>query len=124
MKKLAILGSTGSIGTSTLSICESFPERYQPIALAAGQNLETALAQCLRWRPQVISVATEELAAKLQSKLKTAGITGIEVVHGTAGTVRVATLPVGMTKGNVYLSRTATCAQLIARASIYPSLSA
>jgi 1-deoxy-D-xylulose-5-phosphate reductoisomerase len=93
VKKLAILGSTGSIGTSTLSICESFPNRYQPIALAAGQNLDAAFAQCVRWRPQVISVATEELAAQLQARLKSAGISGIEVVHGTAGTVYVATLP-------------------------------
>ena len=93
MKKLAILGSTGSIGTSTLSICESFPDCYRPIALAAGQNLEAAFAQCFRWRPQVISIATEELASALQSRLKAAGISGIEVVHGTAGTVHVATLP-------------------------------
>ena len=93
MKKLAILGSTGSIGTSTLSICESFPDRYQPVALAAGQNLDTAFAQCARWRPRVISIATEELAAQLQARLKSAGVTGIEVVHGTAGTVYVATLP-------------------------------
>src|SRR5947208_5353380 len=50
VKKLAILGSTGSIGHSTLSICESFPDRYQVISLAAGQNLEVAFAQCLRWR--------------------------------------------------------------------------
>lgn len=93
MKKLAILGSTGSIGTSTLSICESFPDRYQPIALAAGQNLDVAFEQCARWGPRVISIATEELAAQLQARLKAAGITGIEVVHGTAGTVYVATLP-------------------------------
>lgn len=93
MKKLAILGSTGSIGTSTLSICESFPDRYLPISLSAGQNLETALAQCLRWRPQVISLATEELASELQKRLVASGVTGIEVVYGTEGTVRVATLP-------------------------------
>lgn len=93
MKKLAILGSTGSIGHSTLSICESFPDRYQVISLAAGQNVEAAFAQCVRWRPKVISIATEELAAHLQSRLKAAGITGIEVVHGTTGTIRVATLP-------------------------------
>ena len=93
MKKLAILGSTGSIGTSTLSICESFPDRYHPIALAAGQNLEAAFEQAVRWRPQVISIATEQLANALQQRLKAAGVTGVEVVHGTAGTVRVATLP-------------------------------
>jgi 1-deoxy-D-xylulose-5-phosphate reductoisomerase len=93
VKKLAILGSTGSIGTSTLSICESFPDRYVPIALAAGQNVEAAFEQCSRWRPQVVSIATEELASQLQQRLKAAGIAGIEVVYGTAGTVRVATLP-------------------------------
>jgi 1-deoxy-D-xylulose-5-phosphate reductoisomerase len=93
VKKLAILGSTGSIGTSTLSICESFPDRYQPIALAAGQNVDVAFAQCSQWRPGVVSIATEQLAAELQQRLASAGITGIEVVHGTAGTVHVATLP-------------------------------
>ena len=67
MKKIAILGSTGSIGQSTLSICESFPERYQPVALAAGRNLDVAFAQCLRWRPRVVSLATEELAAALEA---------------------------------------------------------
>src|SRR6266851_9359302 len=80
VKKLAILGSTGSIGHSTLSICESFPDRYQVISLAAGQNLEVAFAQCLRWRPRVISLATEELAAAQIGRLKAEGITDIEVV--------------------------------------------
>jgi 1-deoxy-D-xylulose-5-phosphate reductoisomerase len=93
VKKLAILGSTGSIGHSTLSICESFPDRYQLFSLAAGHNLEAAFAQCLRWRPRVISLATEELAAALTSRLRQAGIADIEVVHGTAGSIHVATLP-------------------------------
>jgi len=93
VKKIALLGSTGSIGQSTLSICESHPDRFHPIAFAAGSNLEAAFAQCVRWRPQLISVATEELATQLSTHLKEAGITGIEVVYGTAGTVRVATLP-------------------------------
>ncbi len=93
MKKIAVLGSTGSIGQSTLSICESHPDRFHPIALAAGSNLDAVFEQCRRWRPQVVSVATELLANDLSSKLNAAGITGIEIVHGTAGTVRVATLP-------------------------------
>lgn len=93
VKKLAILGSTGSIGNSTLSICESFPDRYQVISLAAGNNIDAAFAQCLRWRPKVISLATESLAESLISRLKAEGITNIEVVHGTAGSIRVATLP-------------------------------
>ena len=93
MKKIALLGSTGSIGQSTLSICESHPDRFHPIAFAAGSNLEAAFAQCVRWRPKIISIATDELAASLTVRLKAEGITGIEVVYGTAGTVRVATLP-------------------------------
>jgi 1-deoxy-D-xylulose-5-phosphate reductoisomerase len=93
VKKIALLGSTGSIGQSTLSLCESHPDRFHPIAFAAGSNLETALAQCIRWRPQVVSIATEELAAQLATRLREHGIPGIEVVYGTAGTVRVATLP-------------------------------
>lgn len=93
VKKIALLGSTGSIGQSTLSICESYPDRFLPIAFAAGSNLDVAFAQIERWRPQIVSLATEELAAQLTARLKAAGIMGTEVVHGTAGTVRVATLP-------------------------------
>jgi len=93
VKKIALLGSTGSIGQSTLSICESHPDRFHPIAFAAGANLEIALQQCLRWRPQIISVATEKLADRLSTQLREQGLTGTEVLHGTAGTVRVATLP-------------------------------
>ena len=93
MKQIAILGSTGSIGQSTLSIIEKYPERFSVASLAAGQNIETAFEQCKRWRPAVVSMATDEIAAHLELRLKQAEVTGIEVVHGTAGTVRVATLP-------------------------------
>ena len=92
MKRLAILGSTGSIGQSTLSIVEQFPDRYQVAYLAAGRNLEEALAQTIRWRPRLVSLATEELAGDLSARLAQAGVTGVEVVHGTAGTVACATL--------------------------------
>jgi 1-deoxy-D-xylulose-5-phosphate reductoisomerase len=93
VKNIALLGSTGSIGQSTLSLCESYPDRFRPIALAAGSNVDIAFAQCQRWRPELISLATEPLADQLATRLKENAITGIEVVHGTAGTVRVATLP-------------------------------
>jgi 1-deoxy-D-xylulose-5-phosphate reductoisomerase len=93
LKQIAILGSTGSIGQSTLSILESYPERFGVASLAAGSNVDSALAQCGRWRPAVVSLATAELADQLSARLKDAGITGIEVVWGTEGTVRVATLP-------------------------------
>jgi 1-deoxy-D-xylulose-5-phosphate reductoisomerase len=93
VKKLAILGSTGSIGTSTLSIVESFPDRYSVVSLAAGSNIDAVFAQCIRWRPRVVSVATEALAADLRQRLKAEGSTVIEVVWGSAGATYVATLP-------------------------------
>ena len=93
MKQIAILGSTGSIGQSALSIIESYPERFAVASLAAGGNLDGAYAQCVRWRPAVISLATEAGAEALQARLRQADIRDIEVVWGTAGTVYVATLP-------------------------------
>jgi 1-deoxy-D-xylulose-5-phosphate reductoisomerase len=93
LKRLAILGSTGSIGQSTLSIVESYPERYSVATLAAGRNVETAFQQVERWRPRVVSLATEELAAELASRLRSAGIGGVEVLWGTAGSVACATHP-------------------------------
>ena len=92
-KQIAILGSTGSIGQSTLRIVESYPERFVVASLAAGRNLDAAFEQTSRFRPSVVSMSTEELAAALDTRLKAEGIAGIEVVSGTAGTVRVATLP-------------------------------
>lgn len=93
MKHIAILGSTGSIGQSTLSIIRKFPERFRVASLAAGRNLDAAFEQCVEFRPRVMSVAIAELADALAQRLKAAGVTGIEVVHGTPGTVHVATLP-------------------------------
>lgn len=93
LKQIAILGSTGSIGQSTLSIIRKYPERFRVASLAAGRNLDAAFEQCVEWRPRVMSMGTEDLAGALAARLKSVGVTGIEVVHGTAGTVRVATLP-------------------------------
>src|ERR1035441_2961775 len=93
MKNIAILGSTGSIGRSTLSVAESYPDRFQIVALAAGSNLEAAVDQALRWRPRVMSMAAESDADALRVRLKKEGLGEIEVVHGAAGTVRVATHP-------------------------------
>jgi 1-deoxy-D-xylulose-5-phosphate reductoisomerase len=93
MKRIAILGSTGSIGRSTLSVAESYPERFQIATLAAGNNLEAAFDQAQRWRPRVISVAKQSDAEALHVRLRKNGQGDIEVVHGAAGTVRVATHP-------------------------------
>jgi 1-deoxy-D-xylulose-5-phosphate reductoisomerase len=93
MKRIAILGSTGSIGRSTLSVVESYPDRFQIGALAAGNNLELAFEQAVRWKPRVLSLAKQQDADGLRAKLRGAGLSEIEVVHGAAGTVRVATHP-------------------------------
>src|SRR6266403_4951585 len=93
MKRIAILGSTGSIGRSALSVVESYPDRFQVIALAAGNNAELAFEQAVRWKPRVLSLAQEEDAAMLSAKLRSARLAEIEVVHGAPGTVRVATHP-------------------------------
>ena len=62
-------------------------------ALAAGRNLSLALEQTLRWHPEIVSMATEELAQEFAARLRQAGLSGIEVVWGTAGSVACATRP-------------------------------
>ncbi len=91
MKRIAILGSTGSIGRSTLSVAESYADRFQIVALAAGANLDAAFEQAQRWCPKLISMAAECDADVLRARLKQAGLGEIEVVHGPAGAVKVAT---------------------------------
>jgi 1-deoxy-D-xylulose-5-phosphate reductoisomerase len=93
MKRIAILGSTGSIGRSTLSVVESYPDRFQVATLAAGSNTELAFEQAVRWKPLVLSLALEEDAAIVRSKLCAAGLSEIEVLDGARGAIRVATHP-------------------------------
>jgi len=93
MKYIAILGSTGSIGQSTLSVVESHPERFQVVSMAAGRNLEAAWEQAQRWKPGLISLASSSDAELLRARLRQHQISGIEVTCGAAGAVRVATHP-------------------------------
>ncbi len=93
MKRISILGSTGSIGRSTLSVVESYPDRFQVETLAAGNNTELAFEQAVRWKPRILSLAKEQDAEALRAKLRGVGLYEIEVVYGAAGTVRVATHP-------------------------------
>ena len=91
MKHIAILGSTGSIGRSTLSVVESYPDRFKVLTLAAGRNLDAAFEQAVRWKPRLITVAEEKDAEDLRRRLKQAGLSEVEVSYGSAGTVQVAT---------------------------------
>src|SRR6266404_2793252 len=93
MKRIAILGSTGSIGRSTLNVIESNPGRFQLLTMAAGSNIEAALTDARRWKPKVLSLASEQDAEKVRKQLASEGLREIDVVCGQAGTVRVATHP-------------------------------
>lgn len=91
MKKIAILGSTGSIGQSTLRVVESYPQRFEVVALAAGKNLDKVAEQAKRWSPRLISVANEADAELLRTSLKQTGVEGVEIAFGPGGAVQVAT---------------------------------
>jgi len=91
MKRIAILGSTGSIGRSTLNVIENNPGRFQLLTMAAGSNTKVAIEDARRWKPTVLSLASEQDAEQVRKQLKAEGLGEIEVVYGQAGTVRVAT---------------------------------
>jgi 1-deoxy-D-xylulose-5-phosphate reductoisomerase len=101
MKRVAILGSTGSIGRQCLSLVDSLPGVFEVVALAAGSNVRLAAEQVRRHRPKLVSVATEQAAAELCEGLKlhhtraTDAARGPlpEIVFGPGGIERVATHP-------------------------------
>jgi 1-deoxy-D-xylulose-5-phosphate reductoisomerase len=93
MKRIAILGSTGSIGCSTLKVVEAYPDRFSVVSMAAGRNIQSAFEQAKRWRPRLMSVAEVSDAEALQTQLKKAGVHETQVVSGPQGTAQVATLP-------------------------------
>jgi len=82
---LTILGSTGSIGTSTLDIVRSHPDRFQVIALAAGRNLDLLRRQIVEHRPELVSVISSDDAERLASDFPK-----IEIVAGAGGLERAA----------------------------------
>src|SRR5450755_4698258 len=99
MKKIAVLGSTGSIGRQCFKVIDAHPGRFEVVALAAGSNIALAAEQVAKYRPQVVSVATEpgarELCAALKKNCgrKDAAQPGLEILFGAEGIERVATHP-------------------------------
>ena len=87
MKRIAILGSTGSVGTQTLDVVENFPERYRVTALAAGRNLELLAEQVRRFRPERVSVADAASVPELRALL---GDHEVEIGSGPEGLEAVA----------------------------------
>jgi len=73
-QRLAVLGSTGSIGASTLDVVARHPERFEVVALAAATGVEAMLAQCERFRPRVAVMASSAHAAELAWQLRARGL--------------------------------------------------
>lgn len=89
MKKIAILGSTGSIGTQTLEIVEQNKEELQVVAMSAGSNVSLLEKQARKYRPQLVAVWDEKKAAELKESLSD---TEIQVLAGMEGLLAVATI--------------------------------
>jgi 1-deoxy-D-xylulose-5-phosphate reductoisomerase len=86
MKRLAILGSTGSVGVNTLEIVGRFREEFEVLALAAGTNLPLLREQIKAFKPRLVSVRDEGHARALKSE-------GVEVAYGEEGLMQAATFP-------------------------------
>jgi 1-deoxy-D-xylulose-5-phosphate reductoisomerase len=93
MKRISILGSTGSIGRQTLAVVDAIPGRFEIVALAAGSNVALAAEQAARHRPQLVSVSTESAARQLCASLKSLlqGAPLPAILFGSEGIEAVAT---------------------------------
>src|SRR6267378_4307056 len=89
MKNVVLLGSTGSIGTSTIKVAEDLPDRIRLVGLAAGNNAELLAKQTLKHRPEAISINDPAQASEIQASL---GAT-TRVYAGHDGLLKLATLP-------------------------------
>jgi 1-deoxy-D-xylulose-5-phosphate reductoisomerase len=89
MRNIVLLGSTGSIGTSTIKVAEDLPDRVRLAALAAGNNVDLLLEQTRKHRPEAISITDPVKAKELQEALGT----GTRVFSGSDGLLKLATLP-------------------------------
>jgi 1-deoxy-D-xylulose-5-phosphate reductoisomerase len=87
VKRIAILGSTGSIGRSTLEVVEKYPDRFGVTALAAGNNIELLERQVRRFKPSIVAVAAEASAGRLRTALSDMKVS---VFSGVEGMVRAA----------------------------------
>src|SRR5438128_8874605 len=88
MKHVAILGSTGSVGRSTLAVVDAFRDELKVVGLAAGSNIDLLAEQVMQYRPAVVSVRELRDVDRLRSLVPDA----IEILHGAAGVCAVATL--------------------------------
>lgn len=92
MRNLCVLGSTGSIGVSTLDVCARHPEAIRVVALTANNNVDRLFEQCRLHHPRVAVVSNGEQAAVLAARLTGVGLGDIEVMHGAVALEKVAAL--------------------------------
>ncbi|HLA04429.1 MAG TPA: 1-deoxy-D-xylulose-5-phosphate reductoisomerase, partial [Syntrophales bacterium] len=88
IKKLTVLGSTGSIGVNTLNIIRNNADKYNVVPLAAGRNVDLLHKQIVEFEPQFVAVINETVAEKLQDLLGSSS--GPEILYGSDGYRRVA----------------------------------
>ncbi len=88
MKKIALLGSTGSIGTSTLEVVAQHPDEFQIVGLSAGSNIELLASQVKQFRPEIVSVGKPEYMEQLREYIGDAWLP--EIVYGKEGLIQVA----------------------------------
>src|SRR6185295_4622428 len=89
MKNVVLLGSTGSIGTSTIKVADDLPDRIRLVGLAAGNNVDLLLKQTRKHRPDVISITDPAKAKELRDALGSS----TQVFSGAEGLIKLATLP-------------------------------
>jgi 1-deoxy-D-xylulose-5-phosphate reductoisomerase len=90
VKRIVILGSTGSIGASTLDVVSKFPDRFQVVGLAAGSNDQILEDQIRDFHPKVVALSCPDAAMRLRTRVDT---TQVEVVDGELGLCDVARFP-------------------------------
>lgn len=89
---LTVLGSTGSIGTSTLDVVARHPDKYKILALTAYQQDELLFEQCLKFKPRYAVLVDEAASIRLKQRIAAAGV-GVEVLWGEQALEQVASLP-------------------------------
>jgi 1-deoxy-D-xylulose-5-phosphate reductoisomerase len=89
MKNIAILGSTGSIGTQTIEVVEAHPEQFRIVALAAGSNVPLIIEQINRLKPDLVSVGSKDIADQVHLHIPSQ----VTLTYGSEGLIDVATHP-------------------------------
>lgn len=92
-RQLCILGSTGSIGTSTLDVVRLHPDKFNVVSLSANASVELIFEQCLEFSPQEVVLVSPEHAKQLIAKLNAAGMTDICVYSGSNALIDIAQSP-------------------------------